>query len=110
MMAVARLLIVPRSEAPSRCTHLAIAECAASPIGELNTLAKTLTRWRTQIVNRHRTDDSNGPTEAVNNVKRAACGYRNFAHYRLRLLAHFGLPWETHRVATLRGCAPQFTA
>jgi hypothetical protein len=98
---------------PDRADRLlgeVIDECAQSNISELNTLAATLTRWRTAIINRHRSGDSNGPTEAINllikNIKRAGCGYRNFHHYRLRLLAHRGLIWEYHRVAPLRGRAP----
>ena len=91
-----------------------IDECAETAIPELVTLANTLGRWRTEIINRHRTGDSNGPTEAMNllikNIKRAGCGYRNFHHYRLRLLAHCGIGWETRRVARLRGPAPQLTA
>jgi transposase len=102
---------------PDRAERLlgeVIDECATSNIPELNSLAITLGRWRTEIINRHRTGDSNGPTEAMNllikNIKRAGCGYRNFHHYRLRLLAHCGIAWETHRVASLRGHAPQLIA
>ena len=39
---------------------------------------------------------TNGPTEAVNNlierVKRAAFGFRRFAHYRIRALLYPGKP------------------
>ncbi|MDQ6949453.1 MAG: ISL3 family transposase [Actinomycetota bacterium] len=91
-----------------------IDECAETAIPELVTLANTLARWRTEIINRHRSGDSNGPTEAMNllikNIKRAGCGYRNFHHYRLRLLAHCGIGWKTRRIARLRGPTPQLTA
>ena len=91
-----------------------IEECASSGIPELATLANTLRRWRTEIINRHRTGDSNAPTEAMNllikEVKRAGRGYRNFRHYRLRLLAHCGLTWQHRRVVPLRGRAPQLVA
>jgi hypothetical protein len=48
-----------------------------------------------------------GPTEAVNlltkKVKPVGHGFRNFANYRLRLLPHCGVIWQTHRTARLRG-------
>jgi len=47
-------------------------------------------------VNWHRASVSNGPTEAINNlikcVKRAAFGFRRFAHYRIRALLYAGRP------------------
>lgn len=98
---------------PGRADRLlgeVIDECHHSGVPELVTLAGTLRRWRTEIINRHRTGDSNGPTEAMNllmkNIKRAGCGYRNFHHYRLRLLAHCGIAWENRPVTRLRGPAP----
>lgn len=102
---------------PTRADRLlgeVIDECARTDIPELVRLAGTLTRWRTEIINRHRTGDSNGPTEAMNllikNIKRAGCGFRNFHHYRLRLLAHCGILWETRPVTRLRGPAPRLVA
>ena len=63
---------------------------------ELRRLGRTLGRWHTQIVNWHRARASNGPTEAINNlikrVKRAAFGFRRFAHYRIRALLYAGKP------------------
>jgi transposase len=54
---------------------------------------------------------SNGLTEALNllikKVKRAGHGFRNFANYRLRLLLHCGVRWQTHRTARLRGRSPR---
>jgi transposase len=55
----------------------------------------------------HATDAcSNGSTEAINllikKVKRVGHGFRNFANYRLRLLLHCGVRWQTHRTAKLR--------
>lgn len=89
-------------------------ECRTSEVGELNRLGTTLTRWRTEILNHHRTGDSNGPTESMNllvkKIKRSGCGFTNFKHYRLRVLAHCGLKWQTHRTASMRGRAPQFAA
>jgi transposase len=57
---------------------------------------------------------SNGPTEAVNllikKVKRVGHGFRNFANYRLRLLLHCGVTWQTHRTTRLRGRFPRLVA
>ena len=63
---------------------------------ELRRLGRTLGRWHSAIVNWHRARVSNGPTEAINNlvkrVKRAAFGFRRFAHYRIRALLYAGRP------------------
>jgi transposase len=73
---------------------------------ELVTLAKTLTRWRTEILNHHTTGASNGKTEAANltikSVKRSGRGFRNLANYRLRILLAAGLQRETQTVTRLR--------
>jgi hypothetical protein len=53
---------------------------------------------------------SNGPTEALNllikKVKRVGHGFRNFPNYRLRLLLHCGVTWQTHQTPLLRGRSP----
>jgi transposase len=89
-------------------------ECRASEVGELHRLGGTLLAWKQEILNHHRTGDSNGPTEAMNllikKIKRAGCGFTNFSNYRLRLLAHCGLKWQTHRVASMRGRTPHLAA
>ena len=63
---------------------------------ELRRLGRTLGRWHTAIVNWHHARVTNGPTEAINNlikrVKRAAFGFRRFAHYRIRALLYAGRP------------------
>ena len=73
---------------------------------ELTTLAKTLTRWRDEILNHHTTGASNGKTEAANltikSVKRSGRGFRNLANCRLRILLAAGLPRETQTVTRLR--------
>jgi hypothetical protein len=57
-------------------------------------LGRTLARWRTEILNHHRTGASNGPTEGLNllvkKVKCAGHGFRSFANYQLRILLHAG--------------------
>jgi transposase len=81
-------------------------------IPELSRLARTVRAWEVEILAFHSTMGcSNGPTEAVNllikKVKRVGHGFRNFANYRLRLLLHCGVTWETHRTARLRGRSPR---
>jgi transposase len=91
-----------------------IEECTASEVKELRRLGGTLTKWRAEILAHHTTGDSNGPTEAMNllikNIKRVGRGFTNFEHYRLRLLAHCGLEWQTHRTASMRGRSPHLAA
>jgi len=77
-------------------------------VAELSRLARTVRAWQAEILAFHTADGcSNGPTEAVNllikKVKRVGHGFRNFANYRLRLLLHCGVTWQTHRTARLRG-------
>jgi len=66
---------------------------------EVNSYARTLTKWGTQIVNWHKAKISNGPTEAANNlikrIKRVGFGFRNFNNYRTRVLLYAGKPdWD----------------
>jgi transposase len=81
-------------------------------IPELSRLARTVRAWEAEILAFHATGGcSNGPTEAVNllikKVKRVGHGFRNFTNYRLRLLLHCGVIWQTHRTARLRGRSPR---
>jgi transposase len=63
---------------------------AAASLPELQTLRRTLMRWRREILAYFATGLTNGRTEGFNNkakvVKRRAYGYRSFQNYRLRLL------------------------
>jgi transposase len=84
-------------------------------VAELSRLAHTVRAWEAEILAFHSTGGcSNGPTEAVNllikKVKRVGHGFRNFANYRLRLLLHCGVRWQTHRTASLRGRSPRLVA
>lgn len=67
----------------------AITGCQADEVDEIRSLGATLSRWRTEILNHHRTGASNGPTEGLNlcvkEVKRAGRGFKCFEHYRLRV-------------------------
>jgi transposase len=84
-------------------------------VAELSRLARTVGAWEAEILAWHATEGcSNGPTEAVNllikKVKRVGHGFRNFANYRLRLLLHCGVRWQTHRTARLRSRSARFVA
>jgi transposase len=95
----------------------AIAWCHEPESGpELARLAKTLRRWRTEILAHHRTGASNGPVEAANllikQVKRSRRGLRNLDNYRLRILlagGHNPLR-ETHTVTSIRPRHPRLVA
>jgi transposase len=81
-------------------------------VAELTRLARTVRAWEGEILAWHATGGcSNGPTEAMNllikKVKRVGHGFRSFANYRLRLLLHCGVAWQTHRTARLRGRSPR---
>jgi Transposase len=56
----------------------------------------------------------NSATEGINllikKVKRVGHGFRNFNNYRLRLLLHCGVTWQTVRTARVRGRQPCFVA
>jgi transposase len=84
-------------------------------LAELSRLARTVRAWEAEILAFHATNGcSNGPTEAVNllvkKVKRVGHGFRNFTNYRLRLLLHCGVTWQTHQTARLRGRSPRLVA
>jgi transposase len=84
-------------------------------VPELSRLARTVRVWEAEILAFHTTGGcSNGPTEAVNllikKVKRVGRGFRNFANYRLRLLLHCGVTWQTSQTARLRGHSPRLVA
>jgi transposase len=81
-------------------------------VPELSRLARTIRAWEAEILAFHATGGcSNGSTEAVNllikKVKRVGHGFGNFANYRLRLLLHCGVRWQTHQTASLRGRSPR---
>jgi transposase len=84
----------------------AIVGCAEDDVVEIQSLGRTLAAWRTEILEHHVTGASNGPTEALNlcvkRVKRCGQGFRQFEHYRLRVLLHAGgVSWPA------RPCPPR---
>jgi transposase len=66
-------------------------EMALSALPEIQTLRRTLMRWRNEILAYFPSRLTNGRTEGFNNkakvVKRRAYGYKSFRNYRLRLLS-----------------------
>ena len=92
-----------------------IADLRAAPIAELARLGRTLHAWRAELcAHFDHPDVSNGPTENLNlkikNTKRTARGYRNFAHYRLRLLLNHGRVREDHPPTRIRTRRPSLAA
>jgi len=85
--------------------------CADSDIPELHRLARTIDAWTDELLAYFDTDGvSNGPTEGMNllikRIKRVGFGFRNFENYRLRLLLHAGVTWQTPQPTPLRGRLP----
>jgi transposase len=88
--------------------------CDGVQIPELSRLARTVRAWRPKsspstppmaVPTAHR-----GLEPAHQKVKRVGHGFRNFTNYRLRLLLHCGVTWQTHRTARLRGRSPRLMA
>jgi transposase len=84
-------------------------------VAEVSRLARTVRAWEAEILVFHASEGcSNGSTEAVNllikKVKRVGHGFRNFDNYRLRLLLHCGVRWQTPQTARLRGRSPRLAA
>ena len=94
----------------------AIVACADDDVEEIRSLGNTLAAWRTEILAHHDTGASNGPTEGLNlcvkKVKRCGHGFRNFDHYRLRVLLHAGgVTWPSGpRPPRLRQRSPHANA
>jgi transposase len=66
---------------------------------EVQSLGRTIARWRNQILAWHDAKVTNGPTESINNlikrIKRIGFGFRRFTHYRTRVLLYCGAPnWD----------------
>ena len=85
----------------------AIQGCRLDAVGEVRSLGLTLMRWRDEILARHLTARSNGPTEGmtllVKKVKRAGHGFRSFDKYRPRILLHAGgVTWGAVHPSTPR--------
>ncbi|MBV8995175.1 MAG: transposase [Pseudonocardiales bacterium] len=89
--------------------------CADSEIPELIWLATTIDSWRNELLAYFTTGGiSNGRTEAINllikKIKRVGHGFRNFDNYRLRLLLHCGVDWDTIQATPITGRLPRSVA
>lgn len=85
------------------------------PIPEIARLGRTLRAWRAELLAYFSTNGaSNGPTEAMNLIiektRRIGHGYRNFDNYRLRLLLHCGVDWQTPTTPRIRSRRPRLVA
>jgi transposase len=85
------------------------------PVPEIARLGRTLRAWRTEFLAYFDTDRvSNGPSEAMNllveKTRRIGHGFRNFANYRLRLLLHCGVDWQTPHTPRVRTRRPRLVA
>ncbi len=89
-----------------------LAKTAGTP--EVLRFARTVKRWEPQIMNYFTTQKTNARSEAQNliteKLRRNAHGLRNFEHYRLRLLLHSGVRWNTPPTARIRGRRPRLIA
>src|SRR5215211_1507641 len=89
--------------------------CADAGVPELVRLARTIDAWRPELLAYFDTGGvSNGPTEAINllikKIKRVGHGFRNFDNYRLRLLLHCCIDWQTPQPTRTRGRLPRLMA
>jgi transposase len=89
-----------------------LARTAGTP--EVLRLSRTIKRWEPQVLSYFTTGRTNARSEAMNltteKVRRVAHGMRNFEHYRLRLLLHSGVQWDTPPTARIRGRHPRLAA
>jgi len=102
-------------DSAQRRLHAWLEFCADSNVPELHRLARTIDAWREEFLAYFSTGGiSNGPTEAMNllikKIKRVGHGFRNFDNYRLRLLLHCGVDWQTPQPTPLRGRLPRLAA
>jgi transposase len=105
----------PDRERAQQSLYRWLAYCADANIPELTRLARTIDSWHPELLAYFDTGGvSNGPTEAINllikKIKRVGHGFRNFDNYRLRLLLHCGVDWDTIRATPIRGRLPRSVA
>lgn len=90
------------------------AHAGTARVREVSRLARTIKRWEPEILTFFDTHASNAGSEAMNliseKLRRNAHGFRNFENYRLRLLLHSGVKWDTPSTARIRGRHPRLVA
>ena len=80
-------------------------------IPELSRLARTVRQWEDEILAYHQQRYSNAKTEAANLiVEKQRRTYRTFNNYRLRLLANYGVKWNTQPTTKISGRQPPMAA
>lgn len=92
-----------------------LAYCADSGIPELIRLATIIDSWRSELLAYFTTggisnDLPKPSTLLIKKIKRVGHGFRNFDNYRLRLLLHCGVNWDTVRATPIRGRLPRSAA
>ena len=81
-----------RSQGGHACSSTRPSSAAsADEVEEIRSLGDTLERWRTEILNHHRTGASNGPTEGLKLVREEGQACRTWLHL-LRALPAPGAP------------------
>jgi transposase len=89
--------------------------CADAEVPELSRLARTIDRWRPEVLAYHRTGRaSNGRVENVHmlaeKTRRNAHGFSNHHNYRRRLIGRLGIKWATVPTRRIRGRQPHLIA
>lgn len=112
---LSEVYIAPGLAAAKRKLIVFFQHAADANVPELTRLARTIDRWRDEVLAYHSTGGaSNGPTEAVNllieKIRRIGHGYRNFNNYRRRLLLGCGVQWATVPTRRIRGRQPALAA
>lgn len=92
-----------------------LSHCAHADVAELVRLARTIDRWRDEILAYHRTRHaSNGRVEntrmLAEKIRRNAHGFTNHTHYRRRLLGRLGIQRTTVPTRRIRGRQPRLIA
>jgi transposase len=89
--------------------------CADAEIPELARLARTIDRWRPEVLAYHTTGRaSNGRVENMHmlaeKIRRNAHGFANHINYRRRLIGRLGIKWATIPTRRIRGRQPRLIA
>jgi len=89
--------------------------CADAEVPELARLARTIDRWRDEVLAYHHSGEaSNGRVENVHmlaeKIRRTAHGFVNHHNYRRRLIGRLGIKWTTVPTRRIRGRQPRSIA
>ena len=89
--------------------------CADAEVPELGRLARTIDRWKAEVLAYHSTGRaSNGRVENVHmlaeKIRRNAHGFTNPHNYRRRLIGRLGITWTTVPTRRIRGRQPRSVA